>query len=206
MALRGIRNVIIDLGGVIVDLTRSRCIDAFQQLGIRDVRQHILSSGQHKDLFMKYELGYVTTRQFHDEMRRLSQRPLTDEEIDQAWIAMLGEVPTYRLDLLLSLRKRYRTFLLSNTNELHWEWMAQTAFTYQGLRAEDFFDRIYLSYKLHTQKPETRIFEHVLNNAGLHPSETLLLDDSLPNCRTAEAMRMKAYQVKPREDWSFLFR
>lgn len=204
--MEGIKNLIIDLGGVIVNLTRNRCIEAFEQLGVVNIRENIVNNCQHKDLFMQLELGQITRGQFYDGIRHLSERSLTNEQIDAAWIAMLGEVPSYKLDLLLDLKKRYNTYLLSNTNEIHWNWIADTAFAYQGKQATDFFNRIYLSYELHMIKPNTDIFEHVLNDAGICSEETLFLDDSLPNCRTAEAMRIKAYLVDPREDWSHIFR
>lgn len=203
--MEGIKNLIIDLGGVIVNLTRNRCIEAFEQLGVTDIREKVASNYRHKDLFMQLELGYITRERFYDGIRQLSKQPLTNEQIDSAWIAMLGDVPAYKLDLLLDLKKRYNTYLLSNTNVIHWNWIAETAFTYKGHQPRDFFDRIYLSYELHMIKPNTDIFEYVLNDAGLCSEETLLLDDSLPNCRTAEAMRMKAYNVNPREDWSPIF-
>lgn len=204
--MEGIKNLVIDLGGVIVNLTRNRCIEAFEQLGVTNIRENIVNNYQHKDLFMQLELGHISRERFYEGIRHLSQQPLTNAQIDEAWIAMLGEVPLYKLDLLLELKKKYNTFLLSNTNVIHWNWIAETAFNYKGYSVNDFFDRVYLSYELHMIKPNTDIFEHVLNDASLRSEETLLLDDSLPNCRTAEAMRMKAYNVNPREDWSFIFR
>lgn len=204
--MEGIKNLIIDLGGVIINLTRNRCVEAFEQLGVVDIRKNIVNNYQHKDLFMQLELGHISRERFYDGIRHLSELPLTNGQIDEAWIAMLGEVPVSKLELLLKLKKKYKTYLLSNTNEIHWGWIARTVFSYKGLQANDFFDRIYLSYELHMIKPNTDIFEHVLNDASLRSEETLLIDDSLPNCRTAEAMRMKAYNVGPREDWSRLFR
>ncbi|WP_099465448.1 HAD family hydrolase [Parabacteroides provencensis] len=201
----GIKNIIIDLGGVIINLTRNRCIEAFEQLGVSNVRENIVNNFQHKDLFMKLELGYISPADFRDGIRDLAKKNLTDRQINEAWIAMLGDVPEYKLDLLLKLRKKYNTMLLSNTNEIHWEWIAKKWFTYKGLQAGDFFNKIYLSYELHMLKPNTDIFEYVLNDGAIRSEETLLIDDALPNCRTAEAMRIWAYTVQPREDWSHLF-
>lgn len=203
--MEGIKNLIIDLGGVLINLTRNRCVEAFEGLGVENIREQITNNYQHKDLFERLELGTISVERFRDDIRSLSGRPLTDEQIDTAWIAMLGDIPTEKLDLLLELRKRYNTMLLSNTNVLHWEWARDHFFTYQGHTAADFFEKIYLSYELHMLKPNTDIFEYVLRDAGLSPEETMLIDDAAVNCRGAESLGMKSYMPQPREDWSHLF-
>ena len=204
--MEGIKNLIIDFGGVIINLTRNRCIEAFESLGVKDIREQIVNNYQHKDLFMQVEIGSITTAGFRDGIRRLSGQALTDEQIDNAWIAMLDDVPDYKLNLLLDLRKHYNTMLLSNTNEIHWEWSERTCFSYKGHHVSDFFNRIYLSYKLHMLKPNADIFEYVLQDAGIKPEETLFIDDAMPNCRTAESLGLRTYTPEPREDWSFLFK
>lgn len=204
--MEGIKNLIIDFGGVIINLTRNRCIEAFESLGVQDIREQIVNNYQHKDLFMQVEIGSITSAGFRDGIRRLSGQALTDEQIDAAWIAMLDDVPDYKLNLLLDLRKHYNTMLLSNTNEIHWEWSERTCFSYKGHHVSDFFNRIYLSYKLHMLKPNADIFEYVLQDAGIKPEETLFIDDATPNCRTAESLGLHTYTPEPREDWSFLFK
>ena len=154
---------------------------------------------------MQLELGQVTPAQFRDGIRHLTQEPLTDEQIDAAWIAMLDDIPTYKLDLLLELRKSYNTMLLSNTNEIHWEWAKNHGFNYAGHTVDDFFNKIYLSYELHMLKPNADIFEYVLQDAGIRPEETLFIDDALPNCKMAEQLGIHTYVAQPREDWSGIF-
>ena len=192
--MEGIKNLIIDLGGVLINLTRNRCIEAFENLGVENIREQITNNYQHKDLFERLELGTISVEQFRDDIRALSGKPLTDEQIDTAWIAMLGDVPENKLRLLLELRERYNTMLLSNTNEL------------QGLCAQDFFHKIYLSYELHMLKPNADIFEYVLKDSNLLAEETMLIDDASVNCRAAELLGMKSYMPQQREDWSHLFK
>lgn len=199
----GIKNLIIDFGGVIINLTRNRCVEAFESFGVPDVRDCILNS---KDLFMQIEQGTISSDEFRDGIRRLTKQQLTDEQIDAAWIAMLDDIPTYKLELLMKLRSRYNTMLLSNTNEIHWQWAEKNSFAYQGYKAEDFFNKIYLSYELKMLKPNADIFEYVLNDACLDPAETLFIDDAIPNCRTAESLGVRTYAPQPREDWSHLFK
>ena len=201
--MEGIKNLIIDFGGVIINLTRNRCVEAFESFGVPDVRDCILNS---KDLFMQIEMGTITSAEFRDGIRHLTQQRLTDEQIDAAWIAMLDDIPAYKLDLLMDLRSRYNTMLLSNTNEIHWQWAEKNSFAYKGHHAEDFFGKIYLSYELNMVKPNADIFEYVLKDAGIDPEETLFLDDAVPNCRTAEALGIRTYSPQPREDWSHLFK
>ena len=204
--MEGIKNLIIDLGGVLINLTRNRCIEAFENLGVENIREQITNNYQHKDLFERLELGTISVEQFRDDIRALSGKPLTDEQIDTAWIAMLGDVPENKLRLLLELRERYNTMLLSNTNELHWKWSEDTYFSYQGLCAQDFFHKIYLSYELHMLKPNADIFEYVLKDSNLLAEETMLIDDASVNCRAAKLLGMKSYTPQPREDWSHQFK
>ncbi len=204
VSLDGIKNLVIDFGGVIVNLTRNRCIEAFAALGV-DVHESLVNNYSHKDMFMQLELGTITPDVFHTTIRQLAPQPVTDQQIDDAWIAMLADIPENKLDLLYRLHDRYRTFLLSNTNVIHWEYSVQHLFTSKHYRLKDFFDKIYLSYELHLLKPDTPIFTHVLNDAGLLPEETLLIDDASVNCKGAESLGIRTYMPEPREDWSFLF-
>ena len=200
-----IKNLIIDLGGVLIDLTRNRCIEAFERLGVENIREQVTSNYQHRELFERFELGTVSVERFRDDIRSLSGRALSDEQIDTAWIAMLGSIPEYKLRLLLDLRERYRVMLLSNTNELHWKWSEENYFSYQGLAPSDFFEKVYLSYELHMLKPDVSIFEYVLRDSGLVAEETLFIDDASVNCKAAESLGMKSYTPQPKEDWSHLF-
>ena len=86
--MEGIKNLVIDFGGVIINLTRNRCIEAFESLGVANIREQIVNNYQHKDLFMKIELGSITVAEFREGIRHLTRQPLTDEQIDAAWIAM----------------------------------------------------------------------------------------------------------------------
>lgn len=204
--MEGVKNLIIDLGGVLINLTRTRCLEAFENLGVENIRELLVSNFQHKDLFERFELGTISLQEFHDKVRALSNQDMTDEEIDAAWITMLGNVPEEKLKLLLELKKHYHTVLLSNTNEIHWKWSEETFFSYQGHKSSDFFRKIYLSYELHMQKPDAEIFQYVLKDSNMLPEETMLIDDSSVNCRTAEALGMKTYTPQPNEDWSYIFR
>lgn len=202
--MEGIKNLIFDFGGVIINLTRNRCIEAFSQLGV-DVREQLGSIYSHKDLFMRLELGRVTPTDFRYGIRKMTIDNISDEEIDAAWIAMLDDIPAYKMDLLFELRRQYNVMLLSNTNIIHWEWAKNKFFTSNRHNINDYFHHIYLSYELHMLKPNSNIFEHVIHHAKILPEETLFIDDALVNCKTARELGMYTYTPDPREDWSFLF-
>lgn len=201
-----IRTIIFDFGGVLVNLTRNRWIESFKRLGVTNIWENMMTpSYQHKDLYMQLELGNISTAAFRAGVRRLTSQTVSDEEIDQAWISMLGDIPSYKLDLILKLREHYHIFLLSNTNILHWEWAEKNCFNYRGHRVDDFFDRIYLSYQLHMQKPDLEIFQYILDDAGIKPEETFFFDDALVNCKAAEKLGIRTYMPEADEDWSHVF-
>lgn len=202
----GIRNLIFDFGGVLINLDRTACRSAFEQLGIDSIHESVLEDYRQKELFMQLESGNISTAAFRAGMRRLSEQTLTDSQIDDAWNAMLADIPSYKLDCLLELKHRYHVMLLSNTNSIHWQWAVQHHFNYKGHVVDDFFDRVYLSYELHMQKPDVEIFKHVLTDAVITPEETLFLDDSAANCNAAESLGIHAYCCPAGSDWTSLFK
>lgn len=204
MRRKGIKNLIIDFGGVLIDLNRQRCIENFKRLGLPDV-EVVLDIYHQQDFFQKYEKGLITSAEFRDVIREKIGKPVTDAQIDDAWNSFLVSIPAAKLDLLLNLRKDYVVYLLSNTNEIHWQWSCQHAFPYKTFRVENYFEHIYLSYEMNMAKPDAEIFQKVLDDTGIIPAETLFIDDSTANCRAAEALGITTYTPQAGEDWSHLF-
>lgn len=201
----GIKNLLIDFGGVLIDLDRPRCVAAFERLGLTHIAQ-VLDTCHQQGFFLQHERGLLDDAAFRDRIRQeIGRSDVTDADIDQAWNSFLVGIPTAKLELLLRLRGRYRTYLLSNTNDLHWQWSCRHAFAWNGHRAEDFFDDIFLSYKLKMSKPDADIFAHVLDVTGIDPRETLFIDDSEANCRTARTFGIHTYTPQAHEDWGHLF-
>lgn len=205
MKHQGIKNLIIDFGGVLIDLDRQRCIEHFKQLGLPHV-ETLLDCYCQQDFFQKHEKGLISNEEFRNTIRSQVGRALTDAEIDEAWNSFLVEIPAYKLELLLDLRKDYMVYLLSNTNDIHWRWYCQHAFRYKTFRVEDFFEQIFLSYEMKLAKPDIAIFQQVLEETGIDPRETLFIDDSEANCRAAESLGIRTYTPLAHEDWSHLFR
>ncbi|MDR0989601.1 MAG: HAD family phosphatase [Prevotellaceae bacterium] len=204
MIKKEIKNLLIDFGGVLIDLDRPRCIANFQQLGVSEVAS-LLDEYHQQGFFLQYEKGLIDDAAFRAEIRSRIGRPVTDARIDAAWNSFLGTIAPAKLELLLRLRSHYTLYLLSNTNRLHWEWSLREAFRYHGQQVTDCFKRLYLSFELHLAKPDAAIFRYVLEDAALLPQETLFIDDSAENCKTAASLGLSTYQPQAGEDWSHLF-
>ena len=194
-----IKNIIFDWGGVLIDLDMDNCVKAFNEIGINNF-QHLITSAEDTGIFKSYELGNCTTEEFRKGIRELADRAITDAEIDYVWNAMVKTVPTEKLRLLSELRNDYSIFLLSNTNELHWKHASTTAFQYQGLERDDFFKAIFLSFQMHLAKPDPEIFRTAIREANLIPEETLVIDDSLANCKAAASVNLHTAHYIPGTD------
>ena len=200
-----VRNIIFDFGGVVCNIDISRTKAAFAFLGLRKFDDAY--SFTEKETFLgNFELGLITPEQFHATMKSHFERPVTDAEIDHAWNALLLDIPPDRITLLKSLRTKYRLFLLSNTNPIHYKKYLTDLQTVHGCRDfSDLFEKIYLSYQIRLRKPFRETFEFVLGDASLTGDETLFIDDSLPHVLGARKAGLLAYHLLPGEDIRMLF-
>ena len=199
-----IKNIVFDLGGVLVDLDFKAAINGLQKAGFANVKEQ-LQSFDREGIFQKFELGEMTAEEFRTAIRENSTVTLTDEEIDALWNAMLLEIPREKLELILDLRGKYMVYLLSNTNSIHWDYVCKNAFNYRGFRVNDYFEETFLSYEMHLAKPDKAIFEKVLQDANLLPEETLFIDDSEANCKAAEEVGIHAHHYHIGDDLSKVF-
>ena len=154
----------------------------------------------HKGVFAQFETGLISESQFYDEIRKLSDKMISDSQIKDAWLSMTTDIPTYKLDKILELKKDYNVFLLSNTNILHWQKAKNYEFSKRGFSVEDYFHKIWLSYEINLMKPSDEIFEFILKDSGMNPEQTLLIDDAEMNCQTAEKFGIKTYMPTHKED------
>ena len=199
-----IKNIVFDLGGVLVDLDFKAAINGLQQAGFANVKEQLMAFDQ-GGIFQKFELGEMTADEFRTAIRENSTVTLTDEEIDALWNAMLLEIPREKLELILDLRGKYMVYLLSNTNSIHWDYVCKNAFNYRGFRVNDYFEETFLSYEMHLAKPNKAIFEKVLHDANLLSEETLFIDDSEANCKAAEEVGIHAHHYHIGDDLSKVF-
>ena len=156
-------------------------------------------------LLMQQEKGLITPAEFRDGVRQMIGKAVSDTQIDAAWNSFLVDIPTHKLDLLLKLREKYVVYLLSNTNQIHWDWTCIHLFPYRTFKVEDYFEKTYLSFEMKMAKPEPEIFKAIIEDAGIEPKETLFIDDSEMNCKAAQNLGISTYTAKEGEDWSHLF-
>lgn len=200
------KNIIFDLGGVILNIDYDLTAKAFEQLGIPKFKT-LFSKAQQEPVFDLYEKGLITSDAFRDALNKALKTPVSNTTIDAAWNAMLLELPTTRLELLEKVRKTHRTFLLSNTNEIHIRWFSQSLQQHFGIPdLKGHFEKVYLSYEIHLRKPDAEIFNYVLDENQLNPAETLFIDDSPQHIETAKKLGIQTYWLDVKnEDISDLF-
>ena len=189
-----IKNLLFDLGGVIMDLDRDRCVRAFEALGMKDADDFLGVYGQ-KGAFLELERGDIDAAEFRRRIRPLISRPVTDDEIDAAFIQFLIGIPVERLKALKELGKEYGIYLLSNTNPIMFEGFIDREFRKDGLLMDDYFDGIVASYSAKCYKPDREIFDYTREHCGINGEETLFFDDSQANVEAAREAGFKAVHV-----------
>jgi len=206
LALKGIRNIIFDLGNVIIDLDIQATDDKFSALFGLD-RELAFQNLQHNNVFQQFEKGEIDANQFIAELIKVSKNEIKDSQIIEAWNAMLLTIPDSRFELLLQLKNRYRTFCLSNTNELH------ASFIFNQLKATNgetslnpYFEKVYLSHEIGMRKPDVEIFEKVIHDNNLIAEETLFIDDTLGHLEGAKKLGIQTYHHLPGKEIVDLFR
>ena len=193
--LKDIKNIIFDLGGVMIDIHYQATIEAFKKVGFNDF-ENIYSLIRHTHLFDLLETGKIPAQAFRNELRKF-QAQLTDEQINFAWNTMIGDMPDENLPLLISVKKNYRTYMLSNTNVIHIDYFIhymEIKFGYNALT--DMFDKVYFSHEIGQRKPDREAYEAVLNDAGLIAGKTLFIDDLQANIEGAQKAGLLAYHLE----------
>lgn len=199
-----IKNVVFDLGGVLINLDFENCLNAFRKAGFKHIEQQIAQL-EEEGLFARFERGEITPEEFREAVRKETDESLSDRKIDDLWNLMLLNIPHEKLDLLLRLRGRYMVYLLSNTNAIHWNYASEQMFNYRGFQVKDFFEDIFLSFEMHKSKPNKDIYEQMMKDANILPEETCFIDDSEANCQAARALGIKAHHYHIGENLNQLF-
>lgn len=195
-----IKNVVFDLGGVIIHLNRERSVERFEKIGVHDAEE-LIDPYEQKGIFLELENGKLTMAEFCDKLRQHAGRDIADEDIRQAWLGFVVEVPVEKLQYIETLRKDYQVYLLSNTNPAIQSWAQSTEFSEDGKPLNDYFDKLYLSYEMGVTKPAPAIFEQMVADSGMNPSETLFVDDGESNIVVAKEMGFHTYLPENGEDW-----
>ncbi len=195
--MQNIKNIIFDYGNVIFSISFEKAQRAWAELGIANVEQ-FFGHLQQDPIFDRFDRGQITADDFRNAIReKAGRKDLTDEQIDNAWNSMLTGVAPGNHELLLQLKGKYRTFLLSNINAIHYDYIMdylKREFDFTG--NEHLFEKIYYSHFTGMRKPEPAIFERVLQENNLDPAETLFIDDSPQHLAAAEKLGIQTFLMK----------
>lgn len=191
---KGIKNIIFDLGGVLLEVDYQRPVAAFEALGAQNF-EAVFSQKSQAMFMSRFERGEISPEAFRKELRKYLPQHVSNTEIDLAWNSILGELPEDRVVLLkLLVQKGYRLFLLSNTNQIHIKaFKKYVDDTYGPGLFEDIFEKVYFSSRIGMRKPTKKIFQYVLRQNRLKPEETYFIDDSLQHVRGAERAGIRAH-------------
>jgi HAD superfamily hydrolase (TIGR01509 family) len=196
MNLKPIRNIIFDFGGVIININNQLTVKAFQNLGWKDLYEANDQSFS-KELFCTLEKGNTSPEAFRNNVRQLIGKQIPDNVIDQAWNAMILDIPAERIRYLEELKKSYKLYLLSNTNEIHRMCFHQNFKQDFGYSFYDLFERNFYSHEMGMRKPDPQIFLEALKEANLVPEETLFIDDLAENIEAAKTVGLKVLHIQP---------
>ena len=190
-----IKNIIFDLGGVILDIDENIVYQELEKLGINI--SELAHSKEFMELMSKFDTGIYTAPTFRKKTKVLiGEEKMTDQKFDAIWNAMLLDIPRERIEAIEQIKKHYRIFLMSNTNEIHYDLYVrdlQLRFGYSEFDA--LFNKSYFSFDIHLEKPDPRFFELILDHEHLLPEETLFIDDSANNIKVAQDLGIHTYHI-----------
>jgi len=200
-----IKNIIFDLGGVILNINYNLTSKYFENLGAVNFDK-LYSQAKQEDIFNKFETGQISPSIFRQELNSLMKLNISDEKFDISWNAMLLDLPVKRLELIKALNNSYKTFLLSNTNEIHikaFKKIINKEIGYSNFTSS--FKKCYYSSEIGLRKPNIDCFNFVLEQNNLNAHETLFIDDSNQHIKGANKAGLKTYYLKKNEDLINIF-
>lgn len=193
-----IKNIIFDLGGVIIDIYVPKTIEALAILA-NQTPEWVETKITQAQIFKLYEIGQLDDQAFRVLLQKtLAIDKIDEERLDKAWNSLLLALPLARVNLLQRLKTQYRTFLLSNTNPIHIKEVENILYKSSGVvHLKDLFEKIYLSYAIKKTKPDPAIYQYVLEQNKLLAHETLFVDDNLDNIQAAANLNIKTLHIQP---------
>ncbi len=202
--LNGIKNIIFDLGGVLLNIDPKKTIDAFGQLGMKQLVGDTGLSYDH-DVFYEMEQGKLSPDEFRLGIQNMLPTKVPFSEIDSAWTAMLLDFPAIRVQLLKNLAKDFKIYLFSNTNAIHVGKFQSDFRNTHGIEVSLLFEKDFYSNEIGFRKPGTDSFYEIIRLSGIKPEESLFIDDSHANVEGALASGLKALWLEPDQKIEKLF-
>lgn len=191
-----IKNIIFDLGGVILDIDENVVYKELEKLGINI--SELARSKEFMGIISKFDMGVYTAPTFRKKLKALlGLEKMTDQKFDSIWNAMLLDIPRERIEAIEQIKKHYKIFLMSNSNEIHYDLYIrdlQLRFGYDEF--DKLFNKSYFSFDIHMEKPDPRFYELILDHEHLLPEETLFIDDTAENIKAAKSLGIKTYHIR----------
>jgi len=201
--MSAIKNIIFDLGAVVLNIDYDGPAKMLESLGVKNFNAYYSKATQTK-LFDNLERGIINPEQFRSEFNKITDLNFSDALLDKVWNSIILDFPLKRLELIVNLKSHYKTFLLSNTNKIHYDFYT-AQLNNLGYAWEKLFHASFFSHEMGLRKPDKEIFFKALNLASLNPNETLFIDDLPANVKAAEACGMHTIWLNENTDLVNLF-
>ena len=193
-----IENIIFDFGGVILDIDPQLTISEFAKLGFNDLEK--VTNDEFTQLIRKFERGILTPEVFRKKMKNFLGIKISDQQFDDAWNALLFDIPSERIEIIEQVKENYQILLLSNSNEIHYDLYVRDLQLRFGYREfADLFHEAYFSFDLHLSKPDVEVYEFIINQNDLKPKKTLFIDDREDNIEAARKAGLQTYLLQKPE-------
>lgn len=197
-----IKNILFDLGGVIMTIDQPSAVKRFKEIGLADAEERLDPYTQ-SGIFGDLEEGKISADDFISALGKMVGRTLSFEECKYAWRGYTKEVPKRNIEVLDKLRNEgYRIILISNTNPFMMDWAMSNDFSGDGRAISSFFDSMYMSYKMKTMKPDKRMFMEIISKEGITPEETLFVDDGPKNIEIGKELEFNTFCPENGKDWT----
>jgi len=188
------KNLLFDFGKVIIDIDDTGAIERVKKL--------LINESAFEEALPKYEVGKISTDTFINKLLSQAKPNVQALDVIQAWNSMLIGIPASRLKMLEQLKSHYKLYLLSNTNELHIEWI------HRHLRKDhdianfekQYWNGVYYSHQVKERKPNPAVFQYVIDDAGIIPEETLFMDDTEEHLYAASQLGFDTHLVREKEE------
>ncbi len=198
--LRSVKNgvdaVVLDLGGVIVNLDYGRSLRAFQAL-IPELDPGTFCGKEHQlPFYSRYEVGAISSEEFYFDLMQYYGVKIDFETFCQSWNAMILDLPKNRWQRISRLSASTRLFLFSNINSLHEKRLYEVHQEISDTPFDSIFEKVYFSHQMGMRKPDPKAFQRILDENQLTPDRTLFIDDSEHHVEGARSIGIRSYQLK----------
>jgi HAD superfamily hydrolase (TIGR01509 family) len=201
--MKNIKAIIFDLGAVILNINYQNTIDEFGKIGIQNASSYYSKKAQNS-LFNQIETGEISDKEFLLKLQKETPN-INIKQVEDAWNAMLLDLPENRINLLKKLKTTYSIFLLSNTNSIHIAEFKKRLGNNQYNKFYNLFDKVYYSHKIGFRKPQSEAFQIILDENKLLANEVFFIDDSYQHIKGAKKLGIKTHHLQENEEITTLF-